>query len=82
MILIVRPWPSDNHILSRPTPFFFSPGDEECSQGGTELLGVEGAERPQPQTLVVPRAEHPAHDGPCRTGDTEGGLSRKRGRDF
>lgn len=80
MILIVRPRPSDNHILSRPTPFF--PGDEECSQGGTELPGVEGAERPRPQALVVPGAEHPAHDGPRRTGDTEGGLSRKRGRDF
>lgn len=33
----------------------------------------------RPEALVVPRAEHPAHNGPCRAVDTESRLARKRG---
>lgn len=58
------------------------PGDEECTQGGTELPRVETAELSGPEALAAPRAEHPAHDGPHRTDDTESGLARKRGREF
>lgn len=54
-------------------------GDEVCAQGGSELPGVETAELPTTEALVVPRAEYPAHDGRRRTVDTEGRLSRKRG---
>ncbi len=60
----------------------FLPGDEECTQGGTELPRVETAELTGPEALAVPRAEHPAHDGPRRTVHTESGLARKRGREF
>lgn len=58
------------------------PGDEECAHGRTELPRVEAAELPSPEAVVVPRAEHSAHDGPCRAVHTEGRLPRKCGREF
>lgn len=78
MALIVRPPPSDNTSCLGPLP----PGDEERAQGGTELLRVETAELSRSQALVVPRAEHPAHDGPRRAVHTESGLAGKRGREL
>lgn len=55
-------------------------GPEECSQGGSELSSMEGTELPRAQGLAAPGAEHPAHDGPGRAADPEGGLAGKRGR--
>lgn len=57
-------------------------GDEVCAQGGSELPRVERAELPPSEALVVPRAEHSAHDGPRWAVDTEGRLPRKRGREL
>lgn len=57
------------------------PGNEVCTQGRTRLPGMEKSELSRPETLAVPGAVHPAHDGPRRTVDTESGLARKRGQD-
>lgn len=57
-------------------------GDEVCAQGGSELPSVETGEPPPSEALVVPRAEHSAHDGPRRAVDTEGRLPGERGREL
>lgn len=58
------------------------PGVEVCTQGRTELPRVETAELSWPEALVVPGAEHTAHDGPGRAVHTESRLSGKRGWEF
>lgn len=77
MTLIVGLHPSDNGILSWLGPLLS--GDEMRTQGGTDVSGVETAELSRPEAVVVPRAEHLAHDGPQRTVDTESRLARKHG---
>lgn len=56
------------------------PGDEECAQGGSGVLGLEAAELPPAQAVAVPGPELSAHHGPSRTVHPEGGLSGGRGR--
>lgn len=56
------------------------PGDEECAQGWSGVLGLEAAELPPAQAVAVPGPELSAHDGPSRTVHPEGGLSGRRGR--
>lgn len=56
------------------------PGDEECSRGGSGLLGMEAEELPPTQAVAVPGPELSAHHGPSRTVHPEGRLSGRRGR--
>lgn len=53
-----------------------------CAQGRPELPRVERAELSRSEALVVPRAKHPAHDGPGRADHPAGRLSGERRREL
>ena len=58
------------------------PGNEKCAQGGPGLPQVEGRTCSRREALVVPGAEHPAHDGPAGALAPKGRFPGERGREL